>query len=136
MGHIGHTVHIAIFASGTGSNAAKIIAHFKNHQNINVSLIVCNNPNAGVLRIAEEQQVPAIILDKKRFFDRDSYLPLLKEKQIDFLVLAGFLWKIPSTLLDAYPNRIVNIHPALLPKFGGKGDRQSTRLNSSHLVHS
>jgi len=113
--------NIAVFASGTGSNAAKIIAHFKDHASIKVALIVCNNPDAGVLEIADENNVPSVVIERKRFFDGDGYLAVLKEMEISFIVLAGFLWKIPLSVLDAYPGRIVNIHPALLPKYGGKG---------------
>jgi phosphoribosylglycinamide formyltransferase-1 len=112
---------IAIFASGTGTNAKNIIEHFSQHPFINVQLVVCNKPTAGVVDIAAANQIPALLIDKEKFFRGTGYLNELKEAQIDFIVLAGFLWKIPQTLVDAYRNRIVNIHPALLPKFGGKG---------------
>jgi phosphoribosylglycinamide formyltransferase 1 len=112
---------ISIFASGAGSNAQKIIGHFRNSSIANISLIVCNNTGAGVLQIAEKEKIPALLIEKERFFRGDGYLPLLKENKIDFIVLAGFLWKIPSAILNAFPKKIVNIHPALLPKFGGKG---------------
>jgi phosphoribosylglycinamide formyltransferase 1 len=112
---------IAIFASGTGSNAAKIIDYFRNHQTVRVALIVCNKPGAGVISIAEKENIPVLILDKEQFFRGDGYVPLLRSKNIDFIVLAGFLWKIPSSILSAYSNSIINIHPALLPKYGGKG---------------
>jgi formyltetrahydrofolate-dependent phosphoribosylglycinamide formyltransferase len=114
-------VRIAIFASGTGSNAQKIIDHFRNSTLAKISLIVCNKRSARVLQIAEKENIPAIIIEKERFFRGDGYLPVLKENKIDFIVLAGFLWKIPGPVLENYPKRIVNIHPALLPKFGGKG---------------
>lgn len=112
---------IAIFASGAGSNAKKIIAHFLHHPSIEVALIVSNKPDAGVLNIAKEYGLPTIIIEKERFFRGDAYVANLIEINIDFIVLAGFLWKIPATLITAYPNKIVNIHPALLPKYGGKG---------------
>jgi phosphoribosylglycinamide formyltransferase-1 len=112
---------IAIFASGAGSNAAKIIEYFKDHQKTGVTLVACNNPSAGVLQIAARENIPTLIIEKEQFFRGDGYVPFLKNKQIDFIVLAGFLWKIPSTILAAYPNSIINIHPALLPKYGGKG---------------
>ena len=112
---------IAIFASGAGSNAQKIIDRFRNHPAINVSLIVCNKPGAGVLSIAQKENIPALILEKEKFFRGDAYVPELKEKNITFIVLAGFLWKIPVSLIRAFPNAIINIHPALLPKYGGKG---------------
>jgi phosphoribosylglycinamide formyltransferase 1 len=112
---------LAIFSSGTGSNAARIIEHFRDHPTIAVSLIVCNNPHAGVLNIARENHIPGLLIEKDQFFRGDAYVPELGEKQISFIVLAGFLWKIPLALIKAYPQRIVNIHPALLPKYGGKG---------------
>lgn len=86
-----------------------------------VALIVCNKPGAGVLAIAEKEGIPTLLIQKDRFYNGDGYLPFLTEKNIGFLVLAGFLWKVPPVLIDAYPRRIVNIHPALLPKYGGRG---------------
>jgi len=112
---------IAIFASGTGTNAARIIDHFRHHAFVKISLIVCNKPGAGVLSIAEKEQIPSILLEKEQFFRGNAYVDELRERKIDFLVLAGFLWKIPAALVKAYKGRIVNIHPALLPKYGGKG---------------
>lgn len=113
--------HIAIFASGAGSNAQKIIDHFRNSSRVKVSLIVCNKPGAGVLNIAAEENIPSILIEKERFFRGDAYMPELKNNGIDFIVLAGFLWKIPLPLIKAFPGKIINIHPALLPKYGGKG---------------
>jgi formyltetrahydrofolate-dependent phosphoribosylglycinamide formyltransferase len=113
---------MAVFASGAGSNAQKIIDHFLDHKkNASVALIVCNKPDAGVLKIAEAENIPSLIIDKERFFRGDAYLPELKKHNIDFIILAGFLWKIPQALIDVYPRRIINIHPALLPKYGGRG---------------
>jgi phosphoribosylglycinamide formyltransferase-1 len=114
-------IKLAVFSSGTGSNAARIIQHFQDHPVIRVQLIVCNNPKAGVLNVAIEHHVPSLLIEKEQFFRGDAYLPELEKNQIDFLVLAGFLWKIPAELVEAYPRRIINIHPALLPKYGGKG---------------
>ena len=114
-------VHVALFASGAGSNAQKIIDHFRGSDSVKVSLIICNKPGAGVLDIAKRENIPVLLIEKERFFRGDSYLPELKQQQIDFIVLAGFLWKIPTALIQAYPSRIVNIHPALLPLYGGKG---------------
>lgn len=117
-------VRIAIFASGAGSNALKIIEHFcsgKSKEIAEVSLIVCNRPGAAVLQIAEAAGIPTLLIDKERFFRGDGYVDILKEKNIRLIVLAGFLWKIPDNLLQAYPRAIINIHPALLPKYGGKG---------------
>lgn len=113
--------NIAIFASGAGSNAQQIIHQFLDSAFINISLIVCNKPGAGVLQIAEKAGIPSLLIEKERFFNGDNYLPVLQKHKIDFIVLAGFLWKMPVALITAYPKKIVNIHPALLPKYGGKG---------------
>ncbi len=116
-----HIHHIAIFASGAGSNAQKIIHHFTNHPSVKIALIVCNKPEAGVLSIAAASGINTFFIEKERFFRGDGYATELKSKKISFIVLAGFLWKIPATLIEAFPRRIINIHPAMLPKFGGKG---------------
>lgn len=113
--------NIAIFASGTGSNAQKIIDHLRNSTKGKVALIVCNKPGAGVLQIAANEGIPSVIIEKEEFFRGDAYVKLLQEKNIDLIVLAGFLWKIPANLVQAFPDKIINIHPALLPKYGGKG---------------
>lgn len=112
---------IAIFASGAGSNAKKIIEHFSGHSAFEIALIVSNNPNAGVLEIAKTNSVATLLIEKERFFRGDGYIADLTKADIDFIVLAGFLWKVPSALISAFPDKIVNIHPALLPKYGGKG---------------
>ncbi|MDQ6812917.1 MAG: phosphoribosylglycinamide formyltransferase [Bacteroidota bacterium] len=112
---------IAIFASGAGSNAKRIIEHFTGHTNIFVSLIVTNNSNAGVVQIAVENNIAVLHVEKERFFRGDGYVDELKSYHVSFIVLAGFLWKIPDTIISNFKNRIINIHPALLPKFGGKG---------------
>ena len=117
-------VNIAIFASGTGSNASKIIEHFNSKQEkpiAAVKLIVCNKPEAGVLEVARRNGVPGLLIEKGKFFGGSAYVDELRAAKIDFIVLAGFLWKIPQNLIDHYRNKIVNIHPALLPKYGGKG---------------
>jgi phosphoribosylglycinamide formyltransferase-1 len=113
--------NIAIFASGAGSNAQKIIDHFRGSSLAKVTLILSNKAEAGIFKIAEKEQIPAILIDKEQFFRGDTYIKLLQEAKTDLVVLAGFLWKVPANLVAAYPNRIINIHPALLPKFGGKG---------------
>lgn len=113
--------HLAIFASGAGSNAQQIINYFKNSDLAKIELIVCNKPGAGVINIAEKENIPVLMIEKERFFRGDGYLPEFKKAKTDLIVLAGFLWKIPQILIDAYPRRIINIHPALLPKYGGKG---------------
>ena len=112
---------LAIFASGAGSNATKIIEAFGENNSVSISLIVSNNPTAGVLKIAEEKQVPVLLLEKEKFFRGNGFVDELKDLEISFIVLAGFLWKLPTTLIRAYPKKIINIHPALLPKYGGKG---------------
>jgi phosphoribosylglycinamide formyltransferase 1 len=113
--------HLAIFASGAGSNAQQIINYFRGSTLATVALIVCNKPGAGVISIAEKEKIPLLLIEKKRFFAGGGYLPELQKSKTDLIVLAGFLWKIPQVLIDAYPKRIINIHPALLPKYGGKG---------------
>ncbi len=112
---------IAIFASGAGSNAQKIIGHFHQHPQIQVGLVVCNKPGAGVIGIAEKHQIPVLLIEKEPFFRGDAYVSALQAQGISFVVLAGFLWKIPPALVAAYRGAMVNIHPALLPKYGGKG---------------
>ncbi|MEJ7913217.1 MAG: phosphoribosylglycinamide formyltransferase [Chitinophagaceae bacterium] len=114
-------MNIALFASGTGTNAQQIINRFKNHPDIAVSLIVCNKKGAGVTHIGAAENIPVLLIEKEAFFTSDRYLLELKSKQIEFIVLAGFLWKLPEALVAAFPRRILNIHPALLPKHGGKG---------------
>ena len=112
---------IAIFASGGGSNALKIIEHFANNDTIEVALVVSNKSKAGVLEKAKNNNIPSLIINRKSFRETDDLLIELQNRGIDFIALAGFLWLIPTYLVDAFPNRIVNIHPALLPKYGGKG---------------
>jgi formyltetrahydrofolate-dependent phosphoribosylglycinamide formyltransferase len=114
-------IRLAIFASGAGSNTEKIIDHFRNHPTVKVDLIAGNNPKSGVFAIAEKNTISALFIDKKVFFSANSYINELKSAKIDFIILAGFLWKIPPVLIKEYPGKIVNIHPALLPKYGGKG---------------
>jgi phosphoribosylglycinamide formyltransferase-1 len=112
---------IAIFASGSGSNAQKIMEHFKRSSEAEVVLILTNNPQAYVLQRADNFEVPSHIFTRKEFYESDDVIRLLKNLQVDLIVLAGFLWLVPVSLLRAFPNRIINLHPALLPKYGGKG---------------
>ena len=112
---------IAIFASGSGSNAQKIMEHFKKHTDAEVTIVLTNNPEAYVLQRADNFEIPTHIFDKHEFYETDDVVDLLKNLNIDLLVLAGFLWLVPDSLLANYPKRIINIHPALLPKYGGKG---------------
>ena len=117
----GNQKNLVIFASGAGSNARQIINYFKNSSLAKVALIVCNKPNAGVLSIAQKENIPFLIIEKERFFKGDGYLPELKLVSPALMILAGFLWKLPQCLIHSFPRRIINIHPALLPKYGGKG---------------
>jgi phosphoribosylglycinamide formyltransferase-1 len=112
---------IAIFASGTGSNARKIIEYFQNKTDITVSLVLSNKATAPVLDMARDHQVDTLTLARNTFYESEQLLDQLHHYAIDFIVLAGFLWLVPPYLVQAYPRKIVNIHPALLPKYGGKG---------------
>ncbi len=113
--------HIAIFASGSGSNARKIIEHFQDSTTGRVALVVSNKKDAGVLDIAAAHQIPTFLISRADFYDSKEILKILDEYRIDLIVLAGFLWLVPGYLIQAFPKKIVNIHPALLPLFGGKG---------------
>lgn len=112
---------IAIFASGTGSNARKIIEHFQNHNDIQVVLVISNKPGAPVLSMAAEHDIAQEVINRDTFYGTEAILDTLNQHEVTFIVLAGFLWLVPSYLVRAYPERMVNIHPALLPQFGGKG---------------
>lgn len=113
--------NIAIFASGTGSNATKIVDHFNHHASINVALIISNKKTAKVLDMAKSNGIPTLLINRTSFYQTEDLLTDLANHQIDFIALAGFLWLIPPYLVKAFPNKMVNIHPALLPKYGGKG---------------
>jgi phosphoribosylglycinamide formyltransferase 1 len=115
-------MRIAIFASGGGSNAQKLIEYFSDaNKGVEVALVVCNKPGAGIIKIAEDAHLPVLMIERKKFFSEESYVAELQATGVEFIVLAGFLWKIPDALIKAWPQKIVNIHPALLPKYGGKG---------------
>lgn len=115
-------VNISIWASGDGTNAEHLIQTFKNHPFIKIKMIVTNNPNAGVIQRVEKYKKTVHIIPKYILYEKtDRVLELLKEERIDMIVLAGFLLKVPEKMIQQYPNRIINIHPALLPKYGGKG---------------
>jgi phosphoribosylglycinamide formyltransferase-1 len=112
---------IAIFASGSGSNAEKICDYFSDRTDVQVTLIFTNNPQAGVILRARKFNIPVVVFDRKCFYETGRILELLKNNQVDLVVLAGFMMLIPAFLLETYADRMINIHPALLPKFGGKG---------------
>jgi phosphoribosylglycinamide formyltransferase-1 len=112
---------IAIFASGAGTNAEVIIRHFEFHADAQVTLLVTNKTDSGAVHIAREHGVEVLVVEKADFFSPASIVEQLKVRGINLIVLAGFLWLIPKAIIDAFPGKIVNIHPALLPKFGGKG---------------
>ena len=112
---------IAILASGSGSNAENIANYFKGSDYAQVSFIIANNPQAYVLERAKKLGIEAVVVNKAEFMEADGVIAMLRERDIDFVVLAGFLLLVPQKLIAAYPGRIVNIHPALLPKHGGKG---------------
>lgn len=114
-------VKIAVFASGSGSNALNIFNYFKNHPQIEISLLACNRSDAEVLKHAQSCCIDTVVFNKATFYAEESILHVLKEKQIQLIVLAGFLLKVPDVMIASYRDRILNIHPALLPKFGGKG---------------
>lgn len=112
---------IAIFASGSGTNAEVLIKHFSNSSLARVAVIFTNRKDAFVIQRAIKLGVPSVVFDKSGFYETDEVFLKLKELNIDLIVLAGFLWLVPDQLISAFPNRIINIHPALLPDFGGKG---------------
>ncbi len=113
--------NIALFASGSGSNAENIIKYFDGNKNIEISLVISNKADAFVLERAKKLNIPSVILNAQDMKDANKVISTLNNYGIDFIVLAGYLLKIPSYLIEAFPNAIINIHPALLPKFGGKG---------------
>lgn len=126
--------HIAIFASGTGTNAVNICNYFLNHETIKVSALVCNKPKAKVLENTKAFQLKVFLIDKKDFKHPEKLIEQLQNEAIDLLVLAGFLWLIPKALIKAFPNKIINLHPALLPNYGGKG-MYGSKVHETVLVN-
>jgi len=114
-------IKIAVFASGSGSNAENIVTHFRDNDKISVEHIFCNCPDAYVIKRAKYLDIPYTIFDRIDLYQSNHILSALNNLNIDYIVLAGFLWLIPSNLIEQFPNRIINIHPALLPNYGGKG---------------
>lgn len=115
------TKNIALFVSGTGSNARKIIEYFQDKDTVNCPLLISNKPTAPALTMAERYGLETMVLDRTDFYESEDILTVLEKYDIHLIVLAGFLWLIPTYLVEAYPQAIINIHPALLPKYGGKG---------------
>ncbi len=113
-------IKIAVFASGSGTNAENLIQYFQDSRDFTVSAVFCNNPQAGVLERAKKLETASITFNKREFID-ESFLERIESLEIDAIILAGFLWKVPEYLIQRFPNTIINIHPALLPKYGGKG---------------
>lgn len=114
-------INIAIFVSGSGSNCENLIRHFAGSESVCCALVVSNKPDALALQRAARLGVPTAVTPKAQLNDADVMLPLMRQYAIDFIVLAGFLPLVPDFLIDAFPRRIINLHPALLPKYGGKG---------------
>ncbi len=114
-------VRIAIFASGSGTNADNICHYFNQHSSIKVTAAFVNNQKAGVIEKMKKRNIPVILFDREMFYEKQLVLDELEKHEIDFIVLAGFLWKVPEKIVEDFESRIVNIHPALLPGYGGKG---------------
>lgn len=114
-------MNIAIFASGSGTNCENLIRYFEHSEMVNCALVVSNKPDAYALVRAERLGVPTAVISKAQLYNPDETLPLLERYGIEFIVLAGFLPLVPDFLIEAFPRKIINLHPALLPKFGGKG---------------
>lgn len=112
---------LAVFLSGNGSNSEAIFSYYKNHPSIQVVLVLSNNPEAFGLQRANKFNIPFRVFTRQEFRESDEVIQWLKKAKVTHVVLAGFLWLIPANLIHAYPHRIINIHPALLPKYGGKG---------------
>ncbi len=113
--------NIAIFASGEGTNAQNIIDYFKNSTTIKIKVVVSNNPQANVLNRAKKEGIPTLLINRDAFYKSNKVIEQLQELKTDWIILAGFLWLIPENLLAGFSGKIINIHPALLPRFGGKG---------------
>ncbi|WBL25822.1 phosphoribosylglycinamide formyltransferase [Zunongwangia sp. HGR-M22] len=116
-----NTKKIVIFASGSGTNTENIIRHFENSSKINVAAVFSNKRNAKVLRRAYNHDIKALYFDRDALYHSNEVLHVLTDINPDLIVLAGFLWMVPSNIIENFPNRIINIHPALLPNYGGKG---------------
>jgi phosphoribosylglycinamide formyltransferase-1 len=113
-------IRIGIFASGEGTNAQRFMDYFKGNEQIAISLVITNNPKANVIARAGKMNIPCMVIDRGTFYNTNKVVDELKKK-VDFIVLAGFMWMIPGNLIEAFRGKMVNIHPALLPAYGGKG---------------
>ena len=113
--------NVIIFASGSGTNADNLMKYFSENEEINIAALFTNKPHAGCVQVAKKHGIPRYFLTKEFFYESDLILSELFVLRPDLIVLAGFLWKIPEYLISVYPKKIINLHPALLPKFGGKG---------------
>jgi len=113
--------NVVIFVSGSGTNAENIIKYFSNNENVNIAAVIANKPNLGAEQRAYKLDVPVFTFSRNLFYNTNKVVDILEYLHTDLIVLAGFLWLIPQNLLDKYPERIINIHPALLPNYGGKG---------------
>ena len=114
-------INIAIMASGSGTNAENIVQYFSKEKSLSVSLILTNKEDAFVIQRAKRHKIPCVIFNKDDFYTNDRVQSILMENHIEFIILAGFLWLIPEKIIKLYHRKIINIHPALLPDFGGKG---------------
>lgn len=112
---------LAVFLSGAGSNARNLCSYFAGHPEIEVALLLTNNKDSGVAGIAQDFDIPYLVFNKADLYETGEVLQQLTDYKVDAIILAGFLWLVPKNLLDRYPKMIINIHPALLPKYGGKG---------------
>ena len=112
---------IALFASGDGSNVQRITEYFRNNQEVEITLLLTNNPKAGVLKRAATLGLNSLIFSREEMYQSSKIINILKSQEVNLIVLAGFLWLFPEYLITAFPNKIINLHPALLPKYGGKG---------------
>jgi phosphoribosylglycinamide formyltransferase-1 len=112
---------IALFASGTGSNVLNIISHFSSSESIEVAIVLSNKSTAGALTHARNAGIKSACFNREDFFESNNILNLLKSEKIDYVILAGFLWKVPAIILTSFENRVINVHPSLLPNYGGKG---------------
>ncbi len=125
---------LALFASGTGSNVFNIITHFNNSESIEVALVLSNKATAGALNHAQNAGIQSQHFNRDDFFESNNVLELLKTENIDYVILAGFLWKIPQNILSHFENKILNVHPSLLPKYGGKG-MYGHHVHNAVLLH-